>query len=453
MMTPLGVVLTLGLALMVLTMSRRMAAVSIVATVCYLTEGQPLELLGSHFTAIRFVLLVGLIRVISQGELSRLRLNSIDKSLFLFAVAVLIISTIRVGTVSELVYQVGCLFDILVSYLIFRCLVKGERDFREILEKLAFVILPFALLMGFESLTDRNVFAVFGGVEQISWIRDGHVRSEGPFRNPITAGAFGAMFTMLFACPLMAKRRTQATWVGLVASILIVFFARSSGPFLGLILGIFALACWPLRKHLRIICWGLVAALVGLQLVMKAPIWFLMDRVSEVVGGGGYHRAELIDQFIHRFNSWWLVGISDTSDWFPYQLADGQSDMTNVFVAAGVSAGIVGLILAILVVNRCFKRVGLALRANRGQPTTERMLWGIGATLVGNIGVLFSVTYFDQMHVIWYFFLACIAGLHIRKPASWGPTFSRNGLESFRSATLAGASRKREVQFCDPSAN
>src|SRR5262249_11561667 len=39
-----------------------------------------------------------------------------------------------------------------------------------------------------------------------------------------------------------------------------------------------------------------------------------------------------------------------------------------------------------------------------------RLLWGLGSTLVGSIGILFSVTYFDQMHVVWYFLLACIAG-------------------------------------------
>jgi hypothetical protein len=70
-------------------------------------------------------------------------------------------------------------------------------------------------------------------------------------------------------------------------------------------------------------------------------------------------------------------------------------------------------------VVRCFQRLGAAIKTNRGyEPGTERLLWGIGSTLVGNLGVLFSVTYMDQMQVIWYFLLACIAGVEIRKPAS-----------------------------------
>jgi hypothetical protein len=147
---------------------------------------------------------------------------------------------------------------------------------------------------------------------------------------------------------------------------------------------------------------------------MKAPLWFLIGRASDIVGGGGYHRAYLIEQFVNRFSSWWLVGVSNTSDWFPYQLDDGQSDITNMFVAAGVDAGLIGVILCVVMVVRCFQRLGIAVKAHRGTPS-EKMLWGIGSTLVASVGILFSVTYFDQTYVMWYFFLACIGSLDVRK--------------------------------------
>jgi hypothetical protein len=413
-MTPFGFVVTFCFALVVLCSSRRMAVVGMIAPVCYITEAQVLNVAGFHFTSIRFVLLAGLIRVIARGELRNLRLNTVDKAIIAYAAAALIISTFRVGTLGQLTYQIGVLYNVGLSYFLFRLLLRDEEDYRAVLAKVAYLIVPFALLMVLESVTGRNLFSVFGGVMESSWVRDEHVRSQGPFRNPITAGAFGATFAMLFVSILFARGARRSTIIGLVASLIIVSCARSSGPFLGLGLGLVALACWPLRRHTLKIWWGFVAFLVGLQIVMKAPIWFLIGRASDIVGGGGYHRAYLIEQFVNRFSSWWFAGVSDTSDWFPYQLADGQSDITNMFVAAGVDAGLLGVILCVVMVICCFQRLGIAMRAHRGTPS-KKIVWGIGSTLVGSVGILFSVTYFDQTYVMWYFFLACIGSLDIRK--------------------------------------
>jgi hypothetical protein len=436
-MSPLGGILTLGLALLVLCLPRRLAAVAIIATVCYLTEGQCLEI-GFHFTAIRLVLLAGLIRVVSRGELRQVRRNTVDRCIIIYACVLSLIATLRVGSVAELVYQVGWLYNILLSYFVFRSLLRDERDYREVLAKTAFVIIPFALLMLLESTTGRNLFSVFGGVSEVSWLREGHVRSEGSFRCPITAGAFGATFAVLFAGLLFSRSNVKSALIGAVASMLIVSCAHSSGPFLGLVLGLGALVCWPFRRHTRAIRWGIISVLIALQVVMKAPVWFIIARVSDLFGGGGYHRAFLIDQFVNRFSSWWLMGTKDTHDWFPYQLPMGGADLTNIFVSDGVKAGLIGLIISVLLVVRCFQQLGTAMKTARGvSPTTEKMIWGIGATLVGSIGILFSVTYFDQMYVIWYFLLACIAGTELRKSQKSGATPSNNELRKPREI-LAG---------------
>jgi hypothetical protein len=430
-MTPLGLLLTLSFALLVLCQPRRIAAVGIIAAACFVTEGQVLDVGVFHFTAVRIALLAGLIRVVSRGETRQIRFNRVDGMLVAYACSIGLISTLRVGTVEQLVYQVGNLYNIFLTYLVFRCLLRDERDFREVLRMSAFLLLPLALLMVRESLTNSNVFSVFGGVEDASMIRDGQVRSQGPFHSPITAGAFGMTFSMLYASLLFRGVRTRLTLIGLVASLLIMICAHSSGPFLGFVVGLLALICWRFRRHTPTIRWGILAVLVGLQLVMKAPVWFLLARASDLVGGGGYHRAKLIEQFVNHFDSWWLAGISDTRDWFPYQLrVNGQADITNAFVGAGINGGVVGLVLLVTLIVCCFQRLGLAMRRSRGnEPPIERMLWGIGSTLVASIGVLFSVSYFDQVQVIWYLLLAYIASLEIRKkqiPAHYGEKLKRS---------------------------
>ena len=416
MTTPLGALVTLALTLLVFSLSRRGAAVVLIATVCYMTEGQPLELAGFHFTAIRFVLLAGLVRVLARSENRTLRFNPIDRALVYFAIACLVIGTIRVGTLAELVYQVGILYNELLSYFLFRALIRDTRDFFKVLKYVAYLLVPFALLLVVESSSHRNFFAVFGGVSEIDMLRDGHVRSQGAFRSPITAGSFGATLGVLFATMIFAGKDRRVAVVGLVASILAMMFTHSSGPLLGFALGVLALCCWPIRRHTGLIRWGIVVAIVGLQLSMKVPVWFLLGRISDVVGGGGYHRAYLIDQFVRHFSDWWMAGTDNTIDWMPTQLDSGGSDLTNKFVSDGVNGGLIGLGLSILLLVRCFRRIGEAMSwSRRMDPSMEKLDWGLGATLVATIGIFFSVTYFDQTYVLWSFLLAAVAAIELPK--------------------------------------
>src|SRR5205085_3411503 len=142
-------------------------------------------------------------------------------------------------------------------------------------------------------------------------VRDGHVRCMGPFRSPITAGSLGATLSLLYLAPLWRALEGR-TWlaglrssvVGLGASLAIMIASHSSGPLLAFVGGLVALAFWRLREKMRRVRWGIALALLGLHLVMKAPVWFLIARISDIIGGGGYHRAALIDQFVSCFTSW-----------------------------------------------------------------------------------------------------------------------------------------------------
>ncbi len=44
------------------------------------------------------------------------------------------------------------------------------------------------------------------------------------------------------------------------------------------------------------------------DLVREKPVWHLIGRLSELIGGTGYHRVRLIDAAIDHFGDWWLKG-------------------------------------------------------------------------------------------------------------------------------------------------
>ena len=410
-MSPLAFLLIAILALIVLTRSRAAAVAAVVAAVAYLPQTEVLNI-GFHFYAVRLVLLAGIIRLFIRGEHRDFRFGKLDKALFIYAGVIFVIASLRAP--EELTPRLGGLYDLFLSYFLFRCLLRNEEDFRLALSRVAYAIIPFAGLMIYETMTNHNPFSLFNGITANSWIRNGHTRAEGPFRNPITAGSFGATFAMLYAGLFFSGVRKRFVLVGFLAAAAIVLSSHSSGPFLGLALGLLAFFCWRWQRHLKQILYGVVALLLVLQVVMSSPVWFLIAKVSDVTGGGGYHRAMLIEQTVHYFDRWWLAGTVETSDWFPYEM-NGKADITNWFVAAAVDAGLLGLFAAVSLVVTLFKTLGASIAANP-EPRAKKLLWGIGATLVGSLGILFSVTYMDQMQIVWYLLLASIATLAVRPP-------------------------------------
>jgi len=167
----------------------------------------------------------------------------------------------------------------------------------------------------------------------------------------------------------------------------------------------------------------MVSSIVLLAIVMKAPVWYLLARVSSVTGGGGWHRSYLIDVAIQHLDQWWLAGmpITETRTWFPYSLpTTGGADVTNNFISLGLAAGLAAIALFILLLQRTFSNLGHALqvvRSSSAEPgETEFLLWGMGVMLCVHIFNWFGITYFDQTYVIWFLQLAAVAGLWERVP-------------------------------------
>jgi len=145
---------------------------------------------------------------------------------------------------------------------------------------------------------------------------------------------------------------------------------------------------------------------------MKAPVWYILSRLSQLIGGSGWHRAEIIDQAISHFRDWWLVGTTYTADWIAYHssIDPNNADITNQFVVEGVRGGIFKLALFILIIVLCFRSIGLAIKSlDDDKLTIKILMWALGVSLLVHVVSFFSVSYFDQIVVIWYLVLAMIS--------------------------------------------
>jgi hypothetical protein len=273
------------------------------------------------------------------------------------------------------------------------------------IKALAVICAPLAMAMLIERATGRNAFAVFGGVSEITIVRDGRLRCQGAFAHPILAGTFGAsLLPLFFSLWWQNQGSKKFAIIGGIAASIITFASSSSGPILTFAAGLAGLSLWPLRHHMRLMRWGVAYLVIALHLLMQAPVWALLARVTVVGGSTGYHRYYLFDEFIKHFNEWWLWGLKSTAHW-GYHLFD----ITNQFVRIGVDGGLATLILFIILIVCCYKSLGQALWFSGIERRGRLLIWALGASLFAHVASFWGVSYFDQIIIALYILLAMIS--------------------------------------------
>jgi len=389
--------------------SRRIAALSIMAGICYTSISQQIELGGMTFTAIRIILLIATARIMIRGEFRDLKLITIDWLVIVFTSVIILTATIRSGDAQDFIYQLGQSYNIVLSYITFRCFLKTSADLEGFFRGLAFLIMPLAILMIVHSITGENLLP--GAVDlSESYVRGGRIRCNGSFLGPITAGIFGATLMPPFVGLYNNSPLRRIAMIGVLSTIAITLASNSSGPLMTLVVGSMGLMFWPLRERMRVVRRGIVAVLICLALIMNAPLWYLPAKLSGLTGGDGWHRSYLMEQAIRHFPDWWLLGTSDTSDWMPYKMAAGGADITNQYISVGINGGLIGLIIFISIIVISFRNLGQAMKDSRTKSLfNEFLLWSFGAVLCAHVVALTSVTYFDQMGIAWWVFLAILS--------------------------------------------
>lgn len=389
-------------ALTVLILNRRYVLVPLLAAAIFVPLEQRIAIEGINFNIIRILILLGWLRIIIRREYQLMTLSTIDIVFVGWVVIKVFAFNILWQAWTPFVNIMGFAFDALGLYFLFRCTIIDFDEFKTAVRILSFISIILAGFMVLEQQTGVNVFSVFGGVPAITAVREGVLRSQGAFAHPICAGMFGATLMPVFLSLWWQDSRWHAS-VAVLSALIIVMTSGSSAPILTLAAGTVALIAWRFRSFLPQIRWAIVLALVGLHIVMKAPVWALIGRVGLVGGSSGYHRYALVDNFIRRFNEWWLFGTYDTAHW-----GYNMDDMVNQYVGEGTQGGFLTLMLFIAIIYLCFRTIGRLAKALENR-STQLMLWSLGSSLFAHVVGFFGIAYWDQQKVIWYILLAVIS--------------------------------------------
>jgi carbon starvation protein CstA len=141
-------------------------------------------------------------------------------------------------------------------------------------------------------------------------------------------------------------------------------------------------------------------------MVMKAPVWALVQRTKVIGSSAGHHRFQLIDQTIERINEWWLLGTVSTSHW-------GRTlhDITNEYVSNAVRGGLITLILFVALIIYAFVGISRLMKIYRNNYNLTALTWTIGLSIFCFCTSFFGSNISAQNQMLWNMMLAMVGSL------------------------------------------
>jgi hypothetical protein len=358
---PVGLTALLVALFFVLFSRKNNIIIALLLFIISIPSAQRIVLASLDFSFIRILILAAILRMLLRRENKFSLKENVDRFIFAWAMCSTIANVLLIGDVSALLTRSAYMIDAFGAYVVGRAYIESWQQINRVTKFVLISALPIAVLFLIERSTGKNLFSIFGGVPEITLVRDGRLRCQGPFSHPIMAGVFWASVLPWIAAAWFG--RTQKRWLLLVTGIavmIIVFNTASSTPVAAVILVVVGIVLFNFRHYLSYIRWIVLLALIVLHFNMTKGVHHLLARIDLAGGSTGWHRYSLIDAAISRVGEWWLFGTTSTRHW-----GWGLGDVTNQYVLEGVRGGILGMFLFIGILVSCFRLIGGALSNSR----------------------------------------------------------------------------------------
>ncbi|MEN6338023.1 MAG: hypothetical protein ABFE01_27525, partial [Phycisphaerales bacterium] len=411
LITNLTLFLTVVLSVATFVVPRKYFLLPYVIGACWVPADQTVMVGELNFQVLRILIVVGLLRLWMRGEIIPVRWNRFDKVFLAWVLVGSFIYVMQWTSMAAVLYKCGQMLNSLGLYWIFRQSIRSWDDMKAACIGAAVCAVAMTPFVGLEWASGVNPFGALGRVR--TFVREGNFRCQATFPHAIMMGLFWATMVPLFVG--YAKQGYKLLcWSAVAASTFMIFGTNSSTPVLTLAVVAALVIAYRWRQRAGTAAWGFLAMIVCLHLVMKAPVWHLLARVSVVSGSTGWHRYYLVDMAVKHFTEWMALGTRDTSHW-----GRGLADVTNQYVLEGVRGGLVTLILfcaLLIIAGRAFARVAV-----RSTDKKESYLaWCGFVCLIGHCVSFLGVAYFGQIIFVWYLLLAmggfCYSRAYAKSP-------------------------------------
>lgn len=386
---PLAAVMLVLVFVGIMIVDRRTVPICLLPALVFLPGGQRLVLGGVDFGVLRMLGLMAVLRFGVRAEFKSVRWGWIDLVALGSALLPALCAVAR-GDAGRLMMSLGMGFDFLSMFLVGRICLSDAKAWTNLIIAMAVISIPVALAFALEKMTARNVFAIFGGVPEVTRLRSGKLRAQGAFAHPIMAGAWFSACIPLFVGLYRARRDYVARLmgsIGVAASVIIIFAVDSATAIGGLIAALAGIAIFRYRSVIQYWRW-LIPILLLVHIFSRSGLHgLLFTRISIVSGSTGHHRYRLYDAALNNFMEWLLIGSTGTSHW-----GNHLFDVTSEYVAAAVRGGLVGLVFLLL----------LQYKALTGLSRIRPEIGKSDSTLAFHIGLAISVQAFSYLAVSYF---------------------------------------------------
>lgn len=410
---PMAMFLTLAAILFMLVSHRTRVIFALLLVATQIPHIQRVVIFDLDFSMFRLMLMIAWLRVLMRNEWAELKLTRIDHVFLFWCTSLIVIQLIQRPDFGTVVYRAGFALDTYGSYFLARCCIRSRRDVEVVVRDLVGISVLVAAALAYEYTTQNNLFHSMGA--HAPELRDGRLRCSAALGHAILVGSLGASLVPLFIGLWFSKPSARSVaGLGIGCGIAIVLFSGSSGPVLSLAAGFLAWGCWFLRHQLRLMLLGISGLIVVIHFARQKPVWHLIGRLSELMGGTGYHRVRLIDQTVFHWKEWVLIGTNSSARW-----GYGLQDTTNWYIQNAQEGGLLTLIGFVSLSVFAYKSIGTGLHRARERPKTrgavrlrnEMFVWGLGCSLVSHSIAWISVSYFGTMQNIFFIQLAATVGV------------------------------------------
>jgi hypothetical protein len=387
-------------------------------------SAQRIVIFSLDFSFLRIVILITIFRAFVKGDHATWKITGPDKILFWWAIWGIVAYGFLLENFGAVLTRTGFMVDAVGSYLVGRIYMSTWGEIKRVIVFLGWMAFPILVFFLVERATGRNMFSVFGGINEITLVREGKLRCQGPFSHPIMAGAFWASVLLWFAALWQRKETSRFVLILMTTAVmLIIINTASSTPVMAVLLGATGVLYFRYRNTLTAVRWIALFTLIAAQILMEKGAAHLLARVNILAGSTGWHRYHLIDEWMKHFGEWWLFGTRSTGHW-----GLGLEDVTNQFVLESVRGGVVGFILFSMFLISLFGLIGRGIKASENSEE-KFILWCGGVVLFVHTFSFISVSYFGQMVASFFLFSGAIASLsmaHISRTATENGKATKN---------------------------
>lgn len=403
---PFGIAALLVMSALALVLPRKWLTLPMAILICVIPDGQRIILFTLDFTFLRILLLVLWTRILLRSEFRPLSLNLLDRALLLYVLVMMVCGFLLQPSGQRFVNRLGPGFDAVFLYFFFRHSLRNFGDLMRLAKMFFGLSIPVLGFFLIEHRTQHNLFSVLGGVPEQTLVREGRLRCQGAFSHPILAGCFWALLMPLYIATGILTRKWIQPVLACAIALALVILCASSTPAMSILLGLGAASAYLVRRAIPVVRWIAVFGVIGLHMVMKAPVWSLVGRIDLAGGSTGDHRYRLIDNAIHHFDEWALFGTLSTAHW-----GWGMEDVANMYVGVGVDGGFATLALFVAMIVISFVGISRNVRSPQLPRNLKLASWALGCMLFMHCTNFIGVGYFGQIQVLWYLTLASIGSL------------------------------------------